>query len=318
MKTRALSRKPFLVHTLLFIGAVLVQVFGQSAHAASITSVPASPFTGGQVGWYQSAYRPFDTTGNLAFHGNGAQPAVALNQIDVWTQYHQPHFANDGNYGNGRSWVSAGVYGSWIKIDLGRTFAINDIRFGRDRLGNFNDRDPGQFIISVAQTENVYSNGEESNDEFEYTDIVDSATLGFSGDINGPETLSVSFDTVAARYVKIYFDGYGVAIDEVEVFGSGPDADGDGISDDVDNCPESNLEQAIIIVGCDSGVENFLFEDGCTKMSDLIAKCAAGAKNHGKFVSCVSHLTNDWKKQKLISGKEKGAIQSCAAQADIP
>jgi len=95
------------------------------------------------------------------------------------------------------------------------------------------------------------------------------------------------------------------------------DTDGDGIPDNVDNCPESNLEQTIIIVGCDSGVKNLLFEDGCT-MSDLIAECADGAKNHGKFVSCVSHLTNDWKKRKLISGKEKGAIQSCAAQADIP
>jgi PKD repeat protein len=104
---------------------------------------------------------------------------------------------------------------------------------------------------------------------------------------------------------------------KTDSIGDACDADGDGIPDDVDNCPESNLEQAIIIVGCDSGVENLLFEDGCT-MSDLIVECADGAKNHGKFVSCVSHLTNDWKKQKLISGKEKGAIQSCAAQADIP
>ena len=57
----------------------------------------------------------------------GAQPAVALNQIDVWTQYHQPHFANDGNYGNGRSWVSAGVYGSWIKIGKRKALIIATI-----------------------------------------------------------------------------------------------------------------------------------------------------------------------------------------------
>jgi hypothetical protein len=107
-------------------------------------------------------------------------------------------------------------------------------------------------------------------------------------------------------------DGIGDVCESVQ-----EDLDGDGIPDDVDNCPESNLEQTIIIDGCDSGVENFLFEDGCT-MSDLISGCAEGANNHGKFVSCVSHLTNDWKSQKLISGKEKGAIQSCAAQADIP
>ena len=95
------------------------------------------------------------------------------------------------------------------------------------------------------------------------------------------------------------------------------DNDVDGISDDVDNCQGSNLEQTIKIDGCDSGVENFLFEDGCT-MSDLIAECADSAKNHGKFVSCVSHLTNNWKKEKLIKGKDKGSIQRYAAHANIP
>ena len=95
------------------------------------------------------------------------------------------------------------------------------------------------------------------------------------------------------------------------------DSDGDGISDDEDNCPESNLDASIVVDSCNSGVGNHLFEDGCT-MSDLIAECAKGAKNHGKFVSCVSQLTNNWKKQNLISGKDKGAIQSCAAKANIP
>ncbi|MFC2172021.1 hypothetical protein ACFLU6_05240 [Acidobacteriota bacterium] len=43
-----------------------------------------------------------------------------------------------------------------------------------------------------------------------------------------------------------------------------------------------------------------------------------GADNHGQFVSCTSHVTNDLKKQDYITGADKGAIQSCAAQADIP
>jgi uncharacterized repeat protein (TIGR01451 family) len=116
-------------------------------------------------------------------------------------------------------------------------------------------------------------------------------------------------------------DGDGVG----DVCDTCTDTDGDGYGNpgfsantcEPDNCPESNIEQTIIIDGCDSGVGNLLFEDGCT-MSDLIFGCADGAKNHGKFVTCVSHLTNDWAKQKLISGKEKGSIKSCAAQADIP
>jgi hypothetical protein len=95
------------------------------------------------------------------------------------------------------------------------------------------------------------------------------------------------------------------------------DTDGDGVGDACDTCPESILDETIIIGTCDSGVINQLFEDGCT-MSDLIVGCSIGAKNHGKSVSCVSHLTNDWKDAGLISGEEKGAIQSCAAKYKKP
>jgi hypothetical protein len=95
------------------------------------------------------------------------------------------------------------------------------------------------------------------------------------------------------------------------------DQDGDGILDDADACPASILATTVVIDGCDSRVANHLNGEGCS-ISDNIAACAEGATNHGKFVSCVSKLTNDLKKAGIISGSEKGAIQSCAAQADIP
>ncbi len=95
------------------------------------------------------------------------------------------------------------------------------------------------------------------------------------------------------------------------------DTDLDGVTDDVDQCLTSDLSATVVIDGCDSGVANTLFTSGCT-LSDLIAQCAVGAKNHGKYVSCVSRLTNGLKRSKVITGRQKGAIQSCAAQADIP
>lgn len=49
-----------------------------------------------------------------------------------------------------------------------------------------------------------------------------------------------------------------------------------------------------------------------------INECAANANRHGKFVSCVAHLTNDWKKEGVITGEEKGAIMSWAAGSNIP
>ena len=73
----------------------------------------------------------------------------------------------------------------------------------------------------------------------------------------------------------------------------------------------------VVIDGCDSGVPNLVLPGGGTILT-LIEQCAAGAGNHGQFVSCVSHAMNTLKKAGLISGSQKGAIQSCAAQADIP
>jgi len=52
--------------------------------------------------------------------------------------------------------------------------------------------------------------------------------------------------------------------------------------------------------------------------SDLIAQAAIDAKNHGEFVSSVASITNELMKSGLISGSQKGAIESCAAQAMIP
>ncbi|HEY0511563.1 MAG TPA: PA domain-containing protein [Thermoanaerobaculia bacterium] len=94
-------------------------------------------------------------------------------------------------------------------------------------------------------------------------------------------------------------------------------SDGDGVPDGVDQCLGSSRSATVVIDGCDSGVPNTTFATGC-RISDQINDCAVGAGNHGGFVSCVSHLTNDLKKNGTISGSQKGAIQSCAGGARIP
>jgi len=96
-----------------------------------------------------------------------------------------------------------------------------------------------------------------------------------------------------------------------------PDSDGDGIADDVDACPGSILGASIVIDACDSGVGNTLAANGCTR-SDSIAPIAAGAADHGAFVSGVAALTNTWVSEGILSGREKGAIQSCASKAKLP
>jgi hypothetical protein len=89
------------------------------------------------------------------------------------------------------------------------------------------------------------------------------------------------------------------------------DDDNDGVLDVDDTYPASNMEPTVVVGSCDSFVPNGLQPDGST-FNDLIAECAIdNPSNHGQFVKCVSHLTNEWKKQGLITGAQKGAIMSC-------
>jgi hypothetical protein len=219
--------------------AILLFGFLGSAHAATITIVPNSPLEGPLLykpghttGQY--SYRAYDNPDNLAYVGNNpyAQAAVASSSISTsMPQYeiiHMPEYANDGYYGNGASWISnPNVNGGagWLKIDLGITAWIDGIMFGRDRIVGYDDRDPGQFTISSALDDNIYANGNDSNDASEYSLVASSWAVSpsFDGYIDGKETILVNFEPVEARFIKMYFTNGlsgSVAIDEVEIFGA--------------------------------------------------------------------------------------------------
>ena len=70
----------------------------------------------------------------------------------------------------------------------------------------------------------------------------------------------------------------------------------------------------ILINGCDTGVVDVLYDDN--RISELIEDIYFEAKNHGQFVRGVALLTNELMKAGIITGEEKGKIQSCAAQAN--
>jgi hypothetical protein len=113
-------------------------------------------------------------------------------------------------------------------------------------------------------------------------------------------------------------DGDGVP-DDQDAFPSDPseweDSDGDGVGDNADAYDDSDLGATVVIQGCNSGVRNHLFGNGAT-FNDLIGAAYAAANgNHGAFVSAVTKLADGWKKAGLISGREQGAITSCAARS---
>lgn len=92
------------------------------------------------------------------------------------------------------------------------------------------------------------------------------------------------------------------------------DSDGDGVNDNVDAYPNSNLGGTVAVGTCNSGVANQLLPNGAT-FNDLMATAVSGAANHGARVSAVSNLSNGWKSAGLISGRDHGAIVSCVAKS---
>ena len=96
------------------------------------------------------------------------------------------------------------------------------------------------------------------------------------------------------------------------------DTDGDGVQDADDQCPLSDLSATVLINGVNTGIANTTANPaGCTfadLVDEMIDTCLEDAKNHGEFVSCVSHETNILKRAKTITGKQKGKIQSIVAK----
>jgi hypothetical protein len=72
----------------------------------------------------------------------------------------------------------------------------------------------------------------------------------------------------------------------------------------------------IVIDGCFTGVIDRSYL-GAT-ITEWLEGCAETATNHGGFVSCVARLTAGLRTAGIISGREKGRIQSCAGRALIP
>lgn len=177
----------------------------------------------------------------------------------------------------------------------------------------------GDLLGNACDPDDDNDNVLDANDNCPFTANSDQADSDADGEGNVCDN-DIDGDTVAnandncplipnSNQIDIDADQVGDACDN--------DIDGDGKQNGSDSCPASDPQPQVIVGSCNSGVINYLTVTGC-KITDLIGQCATGATNHGNFVSCVSQLLNTLKNQGVITGQQKGAIQSCAAQANIP
>jgi len=81
-----------------------------------------------------------------------------------------------------------------------------------------------------------------------------------------------------------------------------PDSDEDSVLDDMDECPDTLAGAQVDAYGC-SVNQNIALTCDATK-----------SKNHGRYVSCVSHVLDDLIEQSMITQDDKGTIMSETAK----
>jgi hypothetical protein len=236
--------------------------------------------------------------------------------IEDFCCHHVPGLTITGpTYGGTNYWPNS--WGSpysiaFIAWPTPTNFATIEITPGADMVGiGFGYMEYYSYVHSIMTINNdeVIEFTSENFHNFTFGILQRNGYITITRDEGDPPITSIIFKT-SDSYGDAYSFDY-IAIKFLE-----EDTDGDGIPDDVDVCPDTDLRPTVVIEGCNSGVSNPLSSDGCT-ISDKIAELASDPANHGHFTSAVAHYTDDLKNDGLITGQEKGAIQSCAGQSDM-
>jgi hypothetical protein len=79
-----------------------------------------------------------------------------------------------------------------------------------------------------------------------------------------------------------------------------------------------NVADIVAVDDCNTGILNRVIDPATGEtlqgfVTSLVDSCTASARNHGDIVRCVTHGLNEAKGE-IITGQEKGAINSCAAK----
>ncbi|NEW80438.1 MAG: hypothetical protein GZ086_13665 [Gelidibacter sp.] len=145
---------------------------------------------------------------------------------------------------------------------------------------------------------------------------------GYEGEYWG--VTSVEPITKIVMYTS--YGGY-AGVDNVS-FGNCNDLDGDGVLNENDAHPNSDLRATVNIGGCDyPNIDNVLVKNGSTMMdqiNDLVAQINAqyNGENytylHKMFMTKLAGITYSWRTARLITTRERSAISSCAWIAQIP
>jgi mono/diheme cytochrome c family protein len=107
-----------------------------------------------------------DAPRNVALASAGTR-ATASGTLPNSTIHKLEHI-NDGNYGNGRSWISDQTGQGWVELEFPETVSIDRVFWARDREEKFTDRLPVRYQIEVAGEDGAWRVVASSQDRQKY------------------------------------------------------------------------------------------------------------------------------------------------------
>lgn len=250
-------------------------------------------------GIFNPAYRLIDGSG---LDGSGAVLSQVHSGafIDPDNGRHGP---DEANFKTTRDAVSPSLFNLPIDLDLGGIFDLTDVHIWNFTHSHFlfmaNGRDAKDVEIFLSTDGTAYTSA-------------GTVTLTSSGILT--ETAQTFALTGTASHVRLHIrswygpaDQHEVGLSEIRFTGTpvSTDSDGDGINDDADQCAATPEGAAVDGNGC-SGIQNI----------DVAAPCDGDWKNHGAYVSAVSHAVQNQVAAGLLTEEEGGAIVSEAARSD--
>ena len=132
---------------------------------------------------------------NLA-RSEGTRP-IASSCLEGYPQHAIAH-VNDGEYGNARSWIAAGVQGEWCGVLFPRLLEVSRVVISRDRQGQYSDRVPTAFSIQLSADGRTW----ETVRQVRAKAVAGGGSAGFRGAVGAapkpPSPQSVSAQTAAA------------------------------------------------------------------------------------------------------------------------
>ena len=125
---------------------------------------------------------------NVALASAGAKATASGVFSNGASPLHKLEHVNDGQYGNGRSWISSENGAGWVEIELAEPVEIARVAWARDREEKYADRLPTKYRIEVAVAPDGWQTVAASEDRRPY--------------VAGAKAETITADTVPAEHAE--------------------------------------------------------------------------------------------------------------------